>query len=69
MKKTAKKKVAKKAAKKVVKGFVFTGDPIGGDDPPFCNMHGYLFPLNGQAVAVSDEVAALLKTHSHFTEK
>lgn len=66
MKKVAKKRAAKK---EVAKGFVFTGDRIGGCDPEWIEVHGYLFGLNGRAVEVSDEVAAKLRTHSHFTEK
>ena len=56
--------------KKAVIGrkFIFTGDPVGGCDPDFCQMHGLLFKLNGAGVPVSDEIAAKLATHSHFTE-
>ena len=48
--------------------FIFTGDPVGRCDPEFCQMHGLLFKLNGAGVHVSDEIAAKLATHSHFTE-
>ena len=69
VKKVAKKRAAKKTAKKVENSFVFTGDKIGGDDPAWCRIHGYSFKLNGAAIKVSDDVAAKLRTHSHFTEK
>ena len=66
--KKASKKVTKKAAVKK-SGFVFTGDKIGGDNPAWCDLYGYSFKLNGAAIKVSDEVAAKLRTHSHFTEQ
>jgi hypothetical protein len=56
--------------------YVYTGDPgIGKEegwkacDPTWCQMHGYMFKLNGSPVPVAPEVAAKLATHSHFTEK
>ena len=65
------KKVAKKVEQKVaptyVNGFVFTGN--GSYDPAWISKRGYLFELNGRVVEVTDEVAAKLRTHSHFTEK
>ena len=65
--------VKKAAVKKVenttyLNGFVFTGDKVGGSDPAWISMHGYLFGLNGRVVEVNDAVAAKLRTHSHFTE-
>ena len=48
--------------------FVFTGDEFGRCDPAWCDMHGYNFKLNGAAVSVTDDIAAKLATHSHFTE-
>ena len=65
--------VKKAAVKKVekaeyVNGFVFTGDKVGGCDPAWIEMHGYLFGLNGRVVEVNDTVAAKLRNHSHFTE-
>jgi hypothetical protein len=76
MKKAA-KKVAKKVAQKPkgrqvgtkLRSFVFTGDKVGGFDPAYCEMHGYLFKLNGRAVKVTAEAAVKLATHSHMTEK
>ena len=70
------KPVAAKPKKAVIgRQFIYTGDPgIGkddgwsADDPNFCQMHGLLFKLNGAGVPVSDEIAAKLATHSHFTE-
>lgn len=58
--------------KKVVdkgRGFVFTGDKVGGHDPATCKMHGINFELNGRVVYVPEQVAVKLATHSHFTEK
>ena len=51
------------------KDFIFTGDKVGGCDPDYCTVFGYLFKLNGRAVTVKPEIAAKLATHSHFTEK
>jgi hypothetical protein len=69
------KKAKKKAAKgrpegSTLRGFVFTGDPrVAGTDPDSIGMYGYTFMLNGKAVKVSNETAAKLETHNHFTEK
>lgn len=65
-----KKAAVKKAVEKAdyVNGFVFTGDKVGGCDPAWIEMHGYLFGLNGRVVEVNDTVAAKLRNHSHFTE-
>lgn len=67
-KKVSKKRVAKKVAPKW-RRFVFTGDPINGDDPATINWIGKTFALNGDPVSVPDEIAEKLATHSHFTEK
>lgn len=64
MKKKTKKKVAKK-----LRGFVFTGDPINGQDPERIRLFGKLFKLNGNKVSVPDDVAEKLAKHSHFAEK
>jgi hypothetical protein len=71
MVKKAKKKVAKKVAKKINKGrgFVYTGDKVGGDDPQFCKVFNIPFELNGKVMYVPEEVAVRLAKHSHFTEK
>ena len=64
--------MVKKAKKKVVnkgRGFVFTGDKVGGCDPASCKMHDITFELNGRVVYVPEQVAVKLATHSHFTEK
>ena len=71
-KKVAKKKVAKKRVKKVVnkgRGFTFTGDKVGGDDPASIVMCGLKFDLNGRVVYVPDEVAEKISGNPHFTEK
>lgn len=45
----------------------FSGDPRNpGTDPAKLVMHGVTFPL-GQPVEVADDIAAKLRTHSHFT--
>ena len=59
--------VNKKAAKK--RAFVFTGDPINGQDPDKLRFFGVLFTLNGRKVSVSDEIAEQICNNSHFTEK
>lgn len=46
--------------------FVFTGDPINGQDPERIALLGYEFELNGAPVEVSDAVAAKLEGHTHF---
>lgn len=65
----AKKPTVKKEAPTYTNGFVFTGDKVGGCDPAWISMHGYLFELNGRVIEVNDVVAAKLRKHSHFTEK
>ena len=70
MKKASKKKVSKKVVKKpALRSFVFTGDPVGGDDPSEIVVFDKLFVLNGKAVEVPDNHAEKLAKHSHFTEK
>ena len=49
------------------KSFVFTGDPVNGQDPDSIVMFSYRFTLNGDPVGVSDELAARLINNSHFT--
>ena len=67
MKKTAKKKVAKKVNKG--RGFVFTGDKIGGCDPASIEMYGITFELNGAVRYIPDEIAVKIENNRHFTEK
>jgi hypothetical protein len=68
-KKKAKKTPVKGPVKQTDPRFVFTGDPIGGDDPLTTNFRGYTFELNGRAVNVIDpDVVMKLKNHSHFKE-
>ena len=70
----AKKKVTKKVAKKgrpegtTLRSFVFTGDKIGGYDPPTIWMCGYNFELNGKPVKVNADVANSIMNNRHFTE-
>ena len=66
------KKVAKKRAKKVVnkgRGFVFTGDKVGGCDPASIVMYGITFKLNGAVRYIPDEIAVKIENNQHFTEK
>ena len=67
MKKVAKKKAAKKVVNKG-RGFVFTGDKVGGDDPASIKMYGITFELNGAPRFIPDEIAVLIENNGHFTE-
>jgi len=48
------------------KGFVYIGQ--GDENPSYIGLYGYMFYLNGDAVAVEEPFASNLRTNSHFKE-